>query len=276
MENIEKQKTIEYDLLKQFVKICNDNNLRYYLIGGTLLGAVRHNGFIPWDDDIDVGMSRQDYEKFLSIAQPQLPEYVFLQTNKTDPNFPLNFAKLRNSNTTFIESSVKKLDINHGIYIDIFPLDSFPSGKIKQRLLLFKSKLLAVRISELYTIETNSQLKKLRNKVIINLMKIVYKSPYDAVKAKEKLNRKYENSNTEYMINYSGAWGEKEIFLRKWFEETVDIKFEEDVFCCPKHFDEYLTRVYGDYMQLPPPEQRISHHYNELIDCDNPYTDYVK
>lgn len=276
MNNIEELKRVEYDLLKKFVSVCDDNNLKYFLLGGTLLGAVRHKGFIPWDDDIDVGMPRKDYEKFIKIAPSQLPEYIFLQTNETDSEYPQNFAKLRNCNTTFIESSVKNLKINHGIYIDIFPLDAFPNNKLRQKIILFKSKLLSLRISELYTIKKTNNIKNTRNKLIVNLMKIFYPSPYDAVKAKEKLNRNYENVKTDYLVNFSGAWGEREISLSKWFDETVKLQFENDMFCCPKNYDEYLKQIYGDYLQLPPPEQRVTHHYSEVVDPFHSYIDYLK
>lgn len=272
----EKLKQIELDLLKIFAEICDNNNLKYFLIGGTLLGAVRHKGFIPWDDDIDVGMPRKDYEKFIKIAQKQLPEYIFLQTNKTDPKYPQNFAKLRNCNTTFIETAVKNLKINHGIYIDVFPFDAVPNDKFKQKVILFKSKLLSVRIQELYTVENIGAVKSLRNKVIINLLKLFYHTPYDAVRAKEKLNRNYENIKTDYLFNFSGAWGKKEISPRIWFDESIKLQFQDCMFSCPKRYDEYLNRIYGDYMRYPPVEQRVSHHYTEIIDCDKSFREYIK
>jgi len=119
---------IQIDMLKQFISICNDNQLRYYLLGGSCLGAVRHAGFIPWDDDIDVGMPREDFERFSAIAKEQLPEHLFFQTNTSDPEYINVFAKLRNSNTTYIETSAKNLNINHGVYIDIFPLDGISNN----------------------------------------------------------------------------------------------------------------------------------------------------
>ena len=113
----------ELELLTLFIQICSQLELRYYLVCGTALGAVKYGGFIPWDDDVDVSMPREDYEVFLQKAPALLPEHVFLQNYRTDPAFPQIFSKLRNSNTTYIEKSAGKLPINHGIYIDIFPLD---------------------------------------------------------------------------------------------------------------------------------------------------------
>ena len=116
---------VELDILKEFIRVCNELNVKYFLDSGTLLGCIRHGGFIPWDDDIDVSMPREDYEIFLKEGQKLLKNKYFLQTYKTDPEYTMGFAKIRNSETTFIESSVKNLKINHGVYIDIFPLDGY-------------------------------------------------------------------------------------------------------------------------------------------------------
>ena len=113
----------EMELFRAFISVCEKLELPYFLNAGTMLGAVRHNGFIPWDDDIDVAMLRSDYEIFLSRAQELLPENMFLQTIDTDPEYLHNFAKIRHNETTFIESSVKSRHIHHGLYLDIFPLD---------------------------------------------------------------------------------------------------------------------------------------------------------
>ena len=129
-ETLNRMHLLHLDILKEFIRICNKYELRYFLLGGSCLGTVRHQGFIPWDDDIDVGMPRPDYERFMEIAQNELPEYYFLQNSKTDPDYPLCFAKIRDSRTTFIERSVSHLNINHGIYFDIFPLDGLSNGSL--------------------------------------------------------------------------------------------------------------------------------------------------
>ena len=131
---------VEFDLLRYFIEICEKLNLNYFLVCGSALGAARHEGFIPWDDDMDVGMYREDYNKFMKLAPALLPEGIFLQNYKTDPKYPHVFAKLRNSNTTYIEKSAKDLDINHGIYIDIFPLDGYPENRSEQKKLAFLKK----------------------------------------------------------------------------------------------------------------------------------------
>ena len=128
-KDLETIKKIELDMLCAFIEICNRLSIRYYLLGGTMLGAVRHHGFIPWDDDIDVGIFRDDYELFISKAQSYLPNYYFLQNIYTDPECMINFTKIRDSRTTFIETSTKSKKMNHGVYIDIFPLDFYPDDE---------------------------------------------------------------------------------------------------------------------------------------------------
>ena len=129
---------LEFDMLGEVMRISELLGIKCFLVCGTALGAVKYKGFIPWDDDVDVGMFREDYERFCAEAPKFLPEPYFLQTHDTDPVYPLIFAKLRNSQTTYIESSIKSLNINHGVYIDIFPLDLYPVKKSAQRLFEIK------------------------------------------------------------------------------------------------------------------------------------------
>lgn len=152
MESLSNDKTkelqlIEIELLRVFIESCQKLSLKYYVIGGTLLGTVRHNGFIPWDDDVDVAMCRDDYEKWLKEA-PKLidSDKYFIQNNHSDRYFPANFTKLRKNESTFIELPVKKLDIHHGIFIDIFPLDYYPEKNLL--FLILKRGFLPVKLIE--------------------------------------------------------------------------------------------------------------------------------
>ena len=120
---------IELDMLKEFIRICDELNLTYYLVCGSALGAAKYQGFIPWDDDLDVALPREDYDVFCEKAQSMLPEHLFLQNHLTDEQYPLYMSKIRNSNTTFIERIHSKIDMNHGVYIDVFPLDGYPNDE---------------------------------------------------------------------------------------------------------------------------------------------------
>ena len=123
----------ELAILKEFIRICDSLHLTYYLVCGTALGAAKYSGFIPWDDDIDVALPREDYEVFCAKAQEMLPSYLFLQNYKTDPRYPLFFSKIRDSRTTYIEKSFAHLPIHHGVYIDVFPLDGYPDDCEQQK-----------------------------------------------------------------------------------------------------------------------------------------------
>jgi lipopolysaccharide cholinephosphotransferase len=271
-ELMNKLKQCELSMLKCFISICQKLNLKYFLVGGTLLGAVRHQGFIPWDDDIDVGMLRKDYEVFLKEAGKLLPEYYFLQTSNTDPEFPHNFAKIRDSRTTFIETTTKKYNINHGVFIDIFPFDFYPDGRATANVLEFKKKFLKSRIDLGFFFDTPVVHSKLGN-IMIALAKVRYPSIKKAVVARGKLFQSVKKGNR--ITNYCGIWGQREIVPKEWLEETCDLQFEDIVASGPKYYHEYLRNVYGNYMELPPVEMRVGHHYTEVIDLNYPFTHYL-
>lgn len=274
--DIKKLKQIELKILEQFINICNKENLKYYVLGGTMLGAVRHKGFIPWDDDIDVGMPRDDYEKFLNVAQKYLPKEYFLQTHVTDMEYPLNFAKIRNSNTTFIETSLNKCNINHGVFIDIFPLDYYPTNNIKSIFFDIYNTILSFRISNVFNLENINYpfYKKIIRKTISSILKIIYPNIKSALQKREKLFKLVRESSL--VINYCGAWGKKEMVPVEWYGKGIEMQFENLTIKVPTYYDKWLTQVYGNYMQLPPKEKQIAHHYTDVIDYENPYTKYIK
>jgi len=266
-QQLSQLKSVQLDMLVQFVAVCDKLGLRYYLMGGTMLGAVRHGGFIPWDDDIDVGMPRQDYEIFLQKAQSLLPAHLFVQSFVTDPQYPANFAKIRNSNTTFVESSVKKRRMNHGVYMDIFPLDHYPDDPAA---LERKKLLLTLRINLIFT-DTRP---KLTTRLASLIACIYCPSMKKALQKREDLFRSVTAGSR--IANHCGAWGKKEICPADWYGEGKKMVFEGVEVTVPEHYEKWLTQVYGDYMQLPPPEKRKSHHPLAVIDLDRPYTHYIE
>lgn len=270
-EQVEELKQIEIEMLRYFVDVCSSLNLRYYLLGGTLLGAVRHQGFIPWDDDIDVGMPREDYEVFLKEAPLLLPQHFFVQTIWSDKEYLHCFAKIRNSNTTYIESTAAKRNMNHGVFIDIFPLDFYPDDKRKQKLVDIKKLFFALRIGQCF-----SSLKpmKIKTRIAQYICRLVYPSVSKALIERERLYKSIPKS--KWIANYGGAWGKKEIVPADWYGEGTELIFEGMKVVAPLHYDKWLTQVYGDYMQLPPEEKRVGHHYVDAIDLHRPYTDYVR
>lgn len=273
-EQLQRLKEIELDMLKECIGVCDKLGIKYYLIGGTLLGAVRHKGFIPWDDDIDIAMNREDYEIFVENAHKYLPENLFVQTRKTDSDCLMNFAKIRNSDTAFIESTSKALKINHGVFIDIFPLDAFGGSKFFKKVFLFKKHCLRIAIEKGYNLErvkVSSPVKRFLNGILGLLMLGI--SPKSASEMREKLFTSCKNG--DMLANHSGAWGVKEIVPSSWYGDGEFLEFEGISVRCPKDYKLWLEQVYGDYMKLPPEEKRVSHHYVEVIDLYKSYKEYV-
>ena len=249
--DLQRLKKVEIKTLEIFIDICKKLQLKYYALGGTCLGAVRHKGFIPWDDDIDIGMPREDYEVFISKAKELLPSKYFLQTAYTDPEWHMHFCKIRNKNTLFLEESVSHLKMNHGVYIDIFPLDYTNSKKRSLRFRMLKG------------IESRQFIKKttFKQKIKLLLFKVLTFS-FSAKSAFLKIEKKYRcSSKKKYLANYSGAWGDKEIVDSSFFDGFLLLPFENVQISCPSNSDGYLTSLYGDYMKLPPVEKRMSHHF---------------
>lgn len=263
-------KRFELGILKSFISVCDTLGLKYYLLEGTLLGAVRHNGFIPWDDDIDVGMPREDYERFCREGQALLPEYYFIQTIHTEKDYRANFAKIRDSRTTFVETSVRHCKINHGIWIDIFPLDYCYDDEEKQLKRFRKQLLMTVKIASGFHLLNFKTTFKIRTAGAV--ASIVYPTIRRALLAREKWMKALPKSDT--YANYCSAWYKKEIIPKEWFGDGVFLEFEGLSVRVPTEYDKWLTKVYGDYMQLPPVEKRVAHHYADVIDIENSYTLY--
>lgn len=276
-EQLERMKVLETAMLAAFVQVCTELQLRYYLVGGTLLGAVRHQGFIPWDDDIDVAMPREDYEIFLREGQKYLPEYYFLQHLGSELNYYANFAKLRDKRTTFVEYNVRKYPICHGLYIDIFPLDNYPDNPREQKKMDFQQTLFRRRTRAAVEIPPqarHSLLVELGLKATAVLTVLRWPNFRKALEAREKLHTSVKPG--VQWANYCGAWGKKEIMPAAWYGEGAELTFGGLNVKGPKHYAKWLTRVYGDYMQLPPVEKRVGHHYAEFIDLDMPAKDYFR
>ena len=252
---------IELELLRGFISVCERLELTYYIVQGTLLGAVRHGGFIPWDDDIDVGMPREDYEIFLKRGQALLPQGLFLQNHATDPGFMHCFSKLRRDGTVFMEQTQKTLHMHHGVYLDIFPLDYYPDGLFRGAAYDWKKLLIRYRVRAVYHIPSDEAWTAAN--VLRRLLKLaarrVYPTTEDAMREQERLYASV--SYGKRRINNGSPWGNRERVPAAWLERTVPLSFEEMTVLAPSEYDAYLRHAYGDYMTLPPEEQRVSHHH---------------
>lgn len=252
-------------LLIEFDKFCRENELTYFLDSGTALGAVRHSGFIPWDDDVDVGMPRNDYERLLKIGQEKLPDNLFIQTCETDPDYIFKYAKLRLKGTIFQEYQTLPFKEN-GFFIDIFPFDNVPHNR-------FAAKMdVAISRYMYHTIRLWRSSDKCSTKLLRLLQTIIKKIPESSIDWLDELwvkyCRKYENKNTGRMTSY--FWGMTQygtyVFDTDKLLPVQDVLFEGHSVKIMQKPDYYLKLMYGDYMTLPPIEKRQGHHYNGQID----------
>ena len=256
------QKT-ELEILLCFDEVCQKNNLCYGIDYGTLLGAVRHGGFIPWDDDIDVTMPYKDYKKFLNIAEESFDENYFVQTRDTDPNYTTWFAKIRKNGTKYIQFHSKDIKMNHGVWIDIFPFFLMPNDK-KKRKRYVKRCLRLISIMNLkyipcrFAYPENSlswKAKDFTRKCIHYILKIIPDSLID--KKVEKEFTRYEDTDPSEKYYWFG--GRTEPLREEELFPYNEIEFEGYMFKCPNKVEDVLTKRYGDYMKLPPKEERVGH-----------------
>lgn len=261
-----------FELLQTFVGVCEKWDIPYYLVCGSALGAVKYGGFIPWDDDIDVGLLREDYEKFLSVAPGELPEWCFLQNYMTDPMFPHTTTKLRNSNTTFIEDGVAHLAMNHGIYLDVFPIDGYPSGHFGK--LIFE---VTKKWNEWIALLNMKHSKTLQIRIRNQVLRLLgyHKKTNQACCRLENLYRSYAVQNSELWCNYGNGQGKLEYAPRWHYGEGAWVTFEGLPVRIPENYDAYLTQKYGNWRAELPQERQKSHHVGIIIDTENSYTNYT-
>lgn len=252
---LEELKKLQLDILDVISEYCKKNNINYWLDSGTLIGAVRHNGYIPWDDDIDVGMLRKDFEKFIHTFNNYNPRYQVYNI-ETDSSFTFAYAKVLDLNTVLYEPNEKgnKLAVN----IDVFVFDNVPDDE--------KERNKAFRLRDLYTLcnglRTNAFLPngnfiKKYGMIASHYLLMPFPKNYFAKKLSENA-QKYNNMATENVGNLTGYM--KQFCKREAVSKTVDHIFEGKQYKIPIGYDAWLKSFYGDYMTLPPVEKRVSHH----------------
>jgi lipopolysaccharide cholinephosphotransferase len=250
---------IELGALIEFDRVCRKHKINYCLTGGTLLGAIRHHGFIPWDDDVDIAVMRSDYDRLSRICKKEMDPKYFYQDHRTDKNWYRLYAKIRVNNTVFKELAHNNQSIHHGVFIDIFPIDVIPDEKQKATKQYLLYQLFCKGISAKYI---NNECRSGKKRLFAEMAKLIY-LPFSLsflFRKAEMIARKYNQSNNRMVINFSGAYGNKEVFPKEFFLNTMDYKFENHVFRIPKSYDVMLKQLYGNYMELPPRSKRISHH----------------
>lgn len=253
-------KEIQLEMLKYVKKVCEENNLKYYLCGGTLLGAIRHKGYIPWDDDIDILMPIDDYKKFLNI-QHEDKGYSLLNPYSYD-NYYYVFSKLVDKRTKLVEFNYPEIE-EMGVYIDIFPLFALPNDSKEQKefveniLNLYNKNFKYYRTSWYYS----ENKFKMVAKAILKFPLYIYNKRKNITENILKLMEKYNYEESDYVGFLLTRYpSEKEITRKEVYRDTVDVEFEGEIFSAAIGYEEYLTSLYGDYMKLPPVEKQVSHH----------------
>lgn len=255
------QKKVLLDMLRDLDFFCEHHNIRYFLAAGSLLGAIRHKGFIPWDDDIDVVMPRLDYDRFVAEYQPATRPYQVIST-ANNPDYYLQFAKLIDTSTVMREPVDRDLEI--GIYIDIFPLDNLSDNyemakKMFDRNDINRKKLI---IKNLVWLDQ----RPLYQNILIRLAKaLVMESRTTILNRIDKLSRTLQSKEFSKYIGVicSGTYGHKEIMESEWYSDFEKKPFEDCEFRVPIGYDRILSQMYGNYMELPPKEKQVSRHTYE-------------
>lgn len=264
-EEFRQMQLLQVDMLKELDRVCRVNNIKYSISDGTLLGAVRHHGYIPWDDDADVSMLREEYEKFKKVAYQLNPEICFFQDHDTDPEYNWGYGKLRRTGTKFVRVGQEHLKCKTGVFIDVFPLDDIPKSTIGQ---IFNDFYDFVIRKFMY-----AEVGKM-NMSISPFLRFVYKQmakvDIDKVFNKyDKLTKKSNNTsdNRVRILTYPAPGTQcnknplntRYGMPKKWFLDVVEYDFEGIKLYGSKDYDEALTYMYGDYMQLPPEKDREPH-----------------
>ena len=258
------------DIVKDIDKLCKDNNIEYYILYGSTLGAIRHKGFIPWDDDFDIGMTYDNYIKFLNVCEKQLDKSkYYVQTPKKEEDYYLSFSKIRDITTTLIEEGNKDIDIVRSVYVDVFPLVGVPNNKIKESIL---------KVNRAFMLSANKNI--INNKILRGIFNIILKifGRKRILKYTTKRCFKYDTNNCEYWCSIAdGDSYEQNKMKRNIYGKPKYIDFEDTKLPVPEKTDEYLKSIYGDYMKIPSKEQiKAREHTPCYLNLNLPYNEYKK
>lgn len=255
----------ELQLVKAVLSICERHQLTVFMMGGTFLGAVRHKGFIPWDDDVDLGMSREDYETFLRVAPQELPQGYILRHFAKDPDMPYYPAQVVDPSFEILDTSAQ-IAKTRSAWIDLFPLDGMPKGKMgcffhKYRLLYLRMMLKFSQFSQVVAV--NLAHRPLHERILIAVGKHLHlESRLDTNKRMHLIDRclkKYPYETASQVVNFMGAYKFREMFPKKIYDSLSEYPFEDLQLLAPSDYDTVLRQMYGDYMKPPPQNEQNKH-----------------
>lgn len=267
-EELRRVQLVQLEILKHIDKFCREHKIKYSLAYGTILGAVRHGGFIPWDDDLDIMMLRKDYDRFLALWKDN-EEYI-LQNHETNNDFSQSFTKIRKKNTAFVQETDLGKSYHKGIFVDIFPLYRVPEGKLK-RLSQRAHTLLYQLYMRGFVPKNSGKLVRIGSGV---LLKLHSKNNYPKLADKHlKKIMKYNDNDQLKLFDLSTVISSRRLYKHDLFDNLCEIKYEDDTFPVVDSYIDILKTVYGDYMKLPDEDKRTWFHRPVCISFDREYTE---
>lgn len=281
--DLKRLQNTQLEILKEIDRICRKYNIEYFGTWGTALGAIRHKGFIPWDDDIDISMKWDDYVKFEEVCKSELDKKFFLQNSETDKYFWNPYNKLRINNTTSMDKRLTHLKCHWGICMDIFPIVAVPNSKLSR----FKQKTYRSIYIWLGFIPYILYVNPNEDSKIAKIIRIIPKGMLEALKKWLIPNKgitgikryllkeitKYDLNKSEYYEEIFSEAGNTGIYKKEIFDESILVPFENVKIPIPKEYDKYLSQCYGDYMKMPDESQRGGHG-DTIVDFDKSYEIY--
>lgn len=253
-------KEIELDILSFIHDFCQKHHLKYWIAFGTLLGAVRHKGFIPWDDDVDVCMPREDYDKFLKLMMRESDERYRLIAQENDEEYYFTFARLVDNRTTLKLRGMREIR-KMGVFVDVFPLDIAPPESEKNK---WQEEFNILQRKTNCTIPRTAHYQEHSWRTMIKIIRQIPDRFHYGVKNFDTYRKQWR----ECLIQYNDSEGKEYIcqgiewiYNRSIFDKTIELEFENRKFLAPSKYDEFLKISYGNYMELPPVEKRVSHHH---------------
>lgn len=264
MKNIDMLHKVDLEIVKEVVRLCDKYDLKYYMLGGTMLGAIRHKGFIPWDDDVDLGMPRQDYEAFLKIAPKELEDNLKVVNYRNDPNYQYYITRVLDTDTRVIEERIGNDNKYTHASIDIFPIDGTPNNPVLRKIYFFRVLYHRALMSLCYKDSIDRKRKRgLLEKILLFIMERIpvekVTTPYRQKLKIDALLSSQSVETSKYIGNIMGAYRTREIVPREFYGKGRYYKFEDIMLRGFEQYDNYLTYTYGAYMELPPKEKRKTH-----------------
>lgn len=262
---LRKLQLAQLEILKLIDQLCRENDIKYSLYAGTLLGAARHKGFIPWDDDLDICMERSEYNRFIKVWEMNHPKGHILQNKENSPKFSQSFTKIRKEHTTFLQYEWERNQYHTGIFVDIFPIDRFPKGKLNKKLFKFKCMLYQLYTREFVPSKAGS-MTKLISSFLLNAVP-TKKRPLVREKLLDTIIR--NNSDRSLKIAAIETMASLKVeYPADMLDSYTYIEFEDGEFMCFSDWDTHLKCKFKDYMTLPPEEEREWRHHPIILDFD--------